>query len=425
MNLTLRLEVEGGWKSRREDEVLPMISKVASSAILSSSRNSPSKALKGFGSQHEGPFGRQSPLAISIGNTFLIDRPPEARIKKRLRTAKRVSHLLQPHSSSACLAEEASGQFIYAGTVIRYIQDGKDTPHEQLKRVLDWKGAKSSRPFATLDALYAGILNSSSDPPLAVKWILSLGYMDRYEFWNQKAVLESSPGQTEVVLGKLTALVGLSDEHGQPAFTIYHKSLTDFLEDKGRSGDIHLEGWEVTQTKQFLRERHYQVLKNRGPQGYLPPDLQEFYRMFCQVLCSWIDYNRPYDPRDVEWWISLHGPVEHLPKKPARNAPLMFWNVHVGCHWYHCVPACRVWRKGILRHLKGILGYPVPTSLDLFKSRFPRWRRLGDIRYSRKTIKSFYVAQGIRVPSIYDSDSDDDSPVQFPIGEDSPDSEST
>ncbi|KAJ3519531.1 hypothetical protein NMY22_g13155 [Coprinellus aureogranulatus] len=223
------------------------------------------------------------------------------------------------------LAEEASGQFIYAATIIRYVQDGKDTPHEQLKRVLNWKGAKGSRPFAALDALYTGILQRSPYPELSVKWIraFSVPYAswDLQKPWYKKTILEASPGQTEVVLGKLTALIGLNDNHRQPTFTFYHKSLTDFLEDKDRSGDLHLEKQEV---EQFLVERHYQVLKNRGPQGWLPPDLQRFYSTFRSEFRFRIDPDRQYDASDVEWWITLLDD----PPQSIGFASLMFEEVH-------------------------------------------------------------------------------------------------
>ncbi|KAJ3520296.1 hypothetical protein NMY22_g12819 [Coprinellus aureogranulatus] len=209
------------------------------------------------------------------------------------------------------LAQEASGQFIYAVTVVRYIQDGKDTPHEQLKRVLDWKGAKSSilKPFAALDALYAGILTGSPNPPLSVKWILSIvRYFRKDDPWYIQAMLESSPGETEVILGSLRALVGTTDKHGKPAFNFYHKSLIDFLGDQDRSGGLHL---EETAVVQFFQERYSQVIKNRGPQGSLPPHrLNEFYRKYYQESCRYIDRNLQYDGSDVDWWMTPKDGVD-------------------------------------------------------------------------------------------------------------------
>ncbi|KAJ3522254.1 hypothetical protein NMY22_g11973 [Coprinellus aureogranulatus] len=297
------------------------------------------------------------------------------------------------------LAQEASGQFVYAATVIRYIQDGMNTPPEQLRRLLNWRKYDVSKPLAPLDALYTRILRGSPNAALSVMWILALtgsgssALFRSYSPWYQKAILESSPGQEEVVLGRLTALVGLSNEHGQPMFTFYHKSLADFLEDKDRSGNLHLEQKEVVE---FLNDRYYQVLKNRGPQGIVPPDLQEFHRVFCSGLWHWVDHNRQYNASDVDWWIApLLDPSR---AGTLRSISEVFRRVHDECRWSHCLPACRVWRKGILRYLKGI-GYPVPTPLDLFLAKFPRWWHLREIRRDEETIKSFCAARGIEVPS--------------------------
>jgi hypothetical protein len=50
------------------------------------------------------------------------------------------------------LAAEASGQFVYAATAMRFVQDTVNFPQEQLKRILLWWRSDSARPFAKLDA---------------------------------------------------------------------------------------------------------------------------------------------------------------------------------------------------------------------------------------------------------------------------------
>ncbi|KAJ3496761.1 hypothetical protein NMY22_g19769 [Coprinellus aureogranulatus] len=278
--------------------------------------------------------------------------------------------------------------------------DGKDTPHEQLKRLLNWRSAMISKssPFAALDALYAGILKCSPDPALSVKWILAShdaylrGFSNELP-WYKKAILESSPGQTEVVLGSLTALISTTSKPERPAFEIYHKSLTDFLSNKGRSGDLYLERKAV---EQFLEERHYQVLKNRGPQGFLPPDCleQDFACIFRDTLSLWILPSFQYHTSDVTWWIALHGPLE------PRQGPNLYSNlskmaimIHCQCRWHNCLPACRIWREEILRYLKDIR-WPVVNALQLFMTRFRWWRNTGVIRFDEELFKSFEAAQG-------------------------------
>ncbi|KAJ2926990.1 hypothetical protein H1R20_g10081, partial [Candolleomyces eurysporus] len=61
------------------------------------------------------------------------------------------------------LVTAASGQFIYAATVIRYLSEPRDSPVDRLKIVLSWtpKDGQLARPFEQLDLLYRGILSAA------------------------------------------------------------------------------------------------------------------------------------------------------------------------------------------------------------------------------------------------------------------------
>ncbi|TEB40225.1 hypothetical protein FA13DRAFT_1784816 [Coprinellus micaceus] len=129
-------------------------------------------------------------------------------------------------------AQEASGQFVYVATVIRYVQSGPGVPHERLERVLNWRKSDALNPFSALDSLYTGILRTSPDPKLAATWMRTiLTYGRREEIaWYIAALLESSSGETGYLLGALSSLVRIAKENGEPDFHFYHKSLSDYLE---------------------------------------------------------------------------------------------------------------------------------------------------------------------------------------------------
>ena len=61
------------------------------------------------------------------------------------------------------LIERAFGQFIYASTVLKFVNDPHDMPDNRLKFVLSLKSESSSpespKPFADLDRLYNQILS--------------------------------------------------------------------------------------------------------------------------------------------------------------------------------------------------------------------------------------------------------------------------
>jgi hypothetical protein len=74
----------------------------------------------------------------------------------------------------ATMLDQASGQFIYAATIIRYLTISRHgNPHTLLDRVLEVKPTSPGiNPFSHLDACYNHILQSAPDPrPLAVKWL--------------------------------------------------------------------------------------------------------------------------------------------------------------------------------------------------------------------------------------------------------------
>ncbi|KAF8877485.1 hypothetical protein BD779DRAFT_1397389, partial [Infundibulicybe gibba] len=70
------------------------------------------------------------------------------------------------------LVRKSSGHFIYASTVVKFIQEGHASPVEQLKAVLQIPGAiAQSAAFQELEQLYLHILRKAGDPA-KLKWVL-------------------------------------------------------------------------------------------------------------------------------------------------------------------------------------------------------------------------------------------------------------
>lgn len=165
------------------------------------------------------------------------------------------------------LVEDASGQFIYAATVIRFIDTPPRLPQDHLDIVLKIKPLNGSSPFGPLDALYTAILNSSPSPKDTVLWLRAIRLIDRGNSspkpsaWTIDRLFESSAGQAWMFLG-LPSLVFLAERLPSPApdydfsyydkqkvtqpvrpkdgwnsgYSFYHKSFLDFLEDPVRYG---------------------------------------------------------------------------------------------------------------------------------------------------------------------------------------------
>ncbi|KAJ2935572.1 hypothetical protein H1R20_g1523, partial [Candolleomyces eurysporus] len=157
-----------------------------------------------------------------------------------------------PPGTIQTLVENASGQFIYAATVIRLFDTGhREAPKALLDAILKMEATRTttSNPLEQLDALYMRILESSPDPPLSVRWIYAIHLLVQYPI-NASALkvnmlLQTDPesNEAEHLLGTLHSLIRIPPPSNQTTtqYGFYHKSLLDFLEDPGRCGKLYVE----------------------------------------------------------------------------------------------------------------------------------------------------------------------------------------
>ncbi|KAJ3514412.1 hypothetical protein NMY22_g14737 [Coprinellus aureogranulatus] len=264
----------------------------------------------------------------------------------------------------ARLVQQASGQFIYAATAIRTLERSGISPQDQLNSLMKLHEGdeRHATPFAALDSLYRDIIFSSPDPALAVKWIRFM-HSNCTELEQEQyaiALLESYPGESRHLLGPLSPVLNLStDTPGRPEFHFYHKSFPDYLCNQQRSADLYV---SVEEVHHLAEARHYQVLKNRGPQGDLTDSgctMEEFLGWYCWTSHFHLDLSGQYNTADVDWWIStasqqLPSPDSLPPGHSHRDYFIpMYFRVHEQCtSWAPCKPACKVWRKGLVRHFK-------------------------------------------------------------------------
>ncbi|RXW11695.1 hypothetical protein EST38_g14160, partial [Candolleomyces aberdarensis] len=283
----------------------------------------------------------------------------------------------------ATLLDQASGQFIYAAIVIRYITTSRHgSPHTLLDRVLKVKPGSGINPFSHLDAFYTHILRSTPNPTLAVKWLWILkgeisGRVGCVLFNADIApaaflvnlLLQTDEGNAEYVLGDLHSLVDSdvppSDDFEAP-YRPYHKSLYDFLRREDRSGPIHV---GYTQCANFLWGRFSDIYK--GSPACRPSDQQEFLHFFFNLVMPCTSNAGPISrlnlaPSSVDWWVS--GCVSHS----ERGIRDLFRAVHWECSWFQCNPGCKIWRNSILRHCKQA-DWEVPTQTWFLRNQFNKY----------------------------------------------------
>lgn len=259
-------------------EILQMLLQLSSHTsfpfrILIASR--PERAIRNFFKFQEG--GVSFAVTLELDEKYNPDADIKLFLEAKFTEMARHSKLgtsWPPVDTILALVAQASGQFIYAATVVRFIMD--DTRPESFQSLLDVvlkvkpidRGPTSVNPFVNLDALYTQILNSSPNPRLAVHWIwitqrtilgpsfipliidnflmLSAAGGTSANFVNQ--FLGDGVVGADKLLGTFHSLIKIppSDDM-ESRYSLYHKSLSDFLEDPSRAGDLFISsvsGWD-------------------------------------------------------------------------------------------------------------------------------------------------------------------------------------
>jgi hypothetical protein len=136
------------------------------------------------------------------------------------------------------LVEESSNLFIFASTLVNFIDDPDEHPNRRLAIVLQaFKGkyTANSSPYAGLDKLYSQILSMTSSIDrlrLVLGTIVLLAEPLSIEGLGQLLQLEI--GDVRLALRGLYSVLSIPDHSREPVDTL-HKSLHDFLTDRKRS----------------------------------------------------------------------------------------------------------------------------------------------------------------------------------------------
>ena len=154
-----------------------------------------------------------------------------------------------PEGVIESLAERASGQFIYASTVVKFIDDWDFQPQQRLDMVLGTLPYGTFSPFAEIDLLYTQILDAMPASKVE-KALLCLGAIvychDIHNSFYYGVAITGSIFLNELfqlssrgVEHLLRELHSVLDVQLQPS--IRHKSFSDFLSCKTRSGRYYID----------------------------------------------------------------------------------------------------------------------------------------------------------------------------------------
>ena len=164
-------------------------------------------------------------------------------------------HLLTwpDQNAISSLVERSSGHFIYASTVIRYIQSPKHRPDDRLEVILRLRSSQDGdRPYAQLDELYGLIFRDVENLEM-ICLVLGILYFQSKKcgFLSTarrctmiEALLGMKAGDLILLLDPILSLVAIDDDE----IRIYHKSLFDYLLDSTRGGHLPFDLHRVHET---------------------------------------------------------------------------------------------------------------------------------------------------------------------------------
>ncbi|RXW23587.1 hypothetical protein EST38_g2242 [Candolleomyces aberdarensis] len=260
----------------------------------------------------------------------------------QLRRRYRLPSSWPPPGAIQTLVKNASGQFIYAATVIRALDSGhREPPKALLEAVLKMgaTGKKTSNPLEQLDALYSHILESSPDPPLSILWLQTIEWYFGGPLIptplcvasNINLLLQTDPQSNEVehLLGNLHSLIQIppSDDWATAQYGFYHKTLFDFLRDRGRCGKLYA---GLNKIQAFLWDRFARACA-KGCNAIQPLFPESFLAFLVRLPTGAIMLGGGFrsellpipTPASADWWVSLA--IAHKDDWPLWE---MFKNVH-------------------------------------------------------------------------------------------------
>ncbi|EEB90778.1 hypothetical protein MPER_10971 [Moniliophthora perniciosa FA553] len=148
---------------------------------------------------------------------------------------------------------EPDKQFIFAATVIKYIDTDDELPQDRLGTILRiYVERESGSPYSDLDLLYHQVLSTCRrwekvqavlrllvTPPDKPSYVQ---YSDNISWRSSEMVallLNLRKGEVETILSRLHSVLQIPESGGRDNIRIAHASFTEFLSDANRSGEYH------------------------------------------------------------------------------------------------------------------------------------------------------------------------------------------
>jgi len=139
------------------------------------------------------------------------------------------------------IVQKSSGHFIYAATVVRFVESYRHRPMERLKIIFGLSPPNRDLPFVELDALFSHILSSVGDIDLVLEVLsLLLTVLGMATSSHMEDLLSCDQGEIQILLVNLHSIIRVP-ESDTDEIRILHASFRDYLLDRSRSGPFYIE----------------------------------------------------------------------------------------------------------------------------------------------------------------------------------------
>ncbi|KAF8872373.1 hypothetical protein BD779DRAFT_1805561 [Infundibulicybe gibba] len=151
------------------------------------------------------------------------------------------------------LVDKSSGHFIYAATVIRFIQEDHAHPMEQLDAILKIPSESTSSPavksiladstaFQELDGLYLHIMRKYRHREELLHILRAIMHFGYRAFPSHiEIIFNLSPGRICIMLAGLHAIIDIPGGDSDKPLRFSHASFDDFLNDPERSHEFYMD----------------------------------------------------------------------------------------------------------------------------------------------------------------------------------------
>ncbi|KAJ6490123.1 hypothetical protein C8R45DRAFT_826211, partial [Mycena sanguinolenta] len=136
------------------------------------------------------------------------------------------------------LVSKSSGHFIYASTIIKFIDDKNYRPTERLAVVQDGATTESEAAFDPLDQLYMTILRSAPRQSQLIPILCAMANFDLAVSMSDQ-LFGFADGDTRLILRGLHSVLRIPSNDANP-ISSHHASFLDFLKDPSRSQNFYV-----------------------------------------------------------------------------------------------------------------------------------------------------------------------------------------